>query len=72
MRSRPAADVELDRDAAGRRRDDGATPKRDGALVTGAAQMSLSSGWSFLARFDGEFSSTTSIYGGSGMVKKIW
>jgi outer membrane autotransporter protein len=50
----------------------GAVPSRDGALVTGAAQYSLASGWSFLAKFDGEFSSTTSIYAGSGMVKKTW
>jgi outer membrane autotransporter protein len=50
----------------------GATPARDGALVTGAAQVSLAGGWSFLAKFDGEFSSTTSIYSGSGMVKKTW
>src|SRR5262249_22445836 len=50
----------------------GAVPARDGALVTGAAQYSLASGWSFMAKFDGEFSSTTSIYSGSGMVKKTW
>jgi outer membrane autotransporter protein len=50
----------------------GATPARDGALVTGAAQVSLASGWSFLAKVDGEFSSTTSIYSGSGMVRKVW
>jgi uncharacterized protein with beta-barrel porin domain len=50
----------------------GATPARDGALVTGAVQYGLPSGWSFLAKFDGEFSSTTSIYSGSGMVKRTW
>ena len=50
----------------------GATPARDGALVTGAAQYSLASGWSFLAKFDGEFSSTTSIYAGTGGVRKTW
>ena len=50
----------------------GAVPARDGALVTGGAQYSLANGWSFLAKFDGEFSSTTSIYSGSGMVKKTW
>jgi outer membrane autotransporter protein len=50
----------------------GAVPARDGVLVTGAAQMSLANGWSFLAKFDGEFSPTTSIYSGSGMVKKTW
>jgi outer membrane autotransporter protein len=51
---------------------DGAVPARDGALVTGAARVSLAGGWSFLAKFDGEFSSTTSIYSGSGMVTKTW
>jgi uncharacterized protein with beta-barrel porin domain len=50
----------------------GAVPARDGALVTGAAQVSLANGWSLLAKFDGEFSSTTSLYSGSGMVKKTW
>jgi outer membrane autotransporter protein len=50
----------------------GAVPARDGALVTGAAQYSLASGWAFLAKFDGEFSSTTSVYSGSGMVKRTW
>ena len=50
----------------------GAVPTRDGALVTGAAQVSLASGWSFLAKFDGEFSSNTSIYSGTGVVRKTW
>ena len=50
----------------------GAVPARDGALVTGGARVSLANGWSLLAKFDGEFSSTTSIYSGSGMVKKSW
>jgi outer membrane autotransporter protein len=51
---------------------DGAVPARDGALVTGAAQYSLASGWSFQAKFDGEFSSTTNVYSGTGAVKKVW
>ena len=50
----------------------GAVPARDGALLTGAAQYSLANGWSFLAKFDGEFSSTTSIYSGTGVVRKAW
>jgi uncharacterized protein with beta-barrel porin domain len=50
----------------------GAVPARDGALLTAGAQYRLMNGWSFLAKFDGEFSSTTSIYSGTGMVKKIW
>ena len=50
----------------------GATPARDGALVTGGAQYTLANGWSFLAKLDGEFSDTTAIYSGSGMVRKTW
>ena len=47
---------------------------RDNSIlfVTGAAQYRLPSGWAFQAKFDGEFSSTTSIYSGSGMVRKTW
>jgi hypothetical protein len=43
---------------------------RDGAIVAG--QQHSPAAEAFLARFDGEFSSTTSIYSGSGMVRKIW
>ncbi|HLH90190.1 MAG TPA: autotransporter domain-containing protein, partial [Xanthobacteraceae bacterium] len=50
----------------------GAAPARDGALVTTGAKYDLMNGWSFTAKFDGEFSSTTSIYSGTGMVKKVW
>jgi hypothetical protein len=39
----------------------GAATARDGALVTAGAQYRLMNGWSFLAKFDGELSSTTSI-----------
>ena len=50
----------------------GAAPAPDSALVTAGAQYRLTSGWSFLAKLDGEFSDTTSIYSGTGMVKKTW
>jgi outer membrane autotransporter protein len=50
----------------------GAAPTRDGALVTGGAQYSLASGWSFQAKFDGEFSSTTNVYSGTGVARKTW
>jgi uncharacterized protein with beta-barrel porin domain len=49
-----------------------ATPARDGALVSAGVKYDLLNGWSFLAKFDGEFSSTTSIYSGTGMVRKTW
>jgi uncharacterized protein with beta-barrel porin domain len=50
----------------------GAAPARDGGLVTAGAKYELLNGWSFTAKFDGEFSSTTSIYSGTGMVRKVW
>jgi uncharacterized protein with beta-barrel porin domain len=50
----------------------GAAPNADSALVTAGAKYDLANGWSFLAKFDGEFSSTTSIFSGTGMVRKTW
>jgi len=50
----------------------GATPNADSALVTAGAKYEWRNGWSFLAKFDGEFSSNTSIYSGTGMVRKTW
>jgi outer membrane autotransporter protein len=50
----------------------GATPARDGGLVTTGAKYDLMNGWSFTAKFDGEFSETTSIYSGTAMVRKTW
>jgi uncharacterized protein with beta-barrel porin domain len=50
----------------------GATPARDRALATAGAQWKFISGWSLQAKFDGEFSNTTSIYSGTGMVRKVW
>jgi outer membrane autotransporter protein len=50
----------------------GAKPAPDGALLTAGAQYRLANGWSFLAKFDGEFSSTTAIYSGTGMLRKTW
>jgi len=50
----------------------GAVPARDGALVTAGALYRMLNGWSFQAKFDGEFSSTTNVYSGTGVVKRIW
>ena len=72
LRQHPARERDLPGLAGIQFRGERRLPARDGALVTGGAQVSLSNGWSFLAKFDGEFSSTTSIYSGSGMVKKAW
>jgi uncharacterized protein with beta-barrel porin domain len=50
----------------------GAAPARDGGLVTTGARYDLINGWSFTAKFDGEFSQTTSLYSGTAMVRKTW
>jgi outer membrane autotransporter protein len=44
----------------------------DNALATVGVQYKLINGWSLLAKFDGAFSSTTSTYAGTGMVRKVW
>jgi uncharacterized protein with beta-barrel porin domain len=50
----------------------GATPAPDSALITAGALYRLMNGWAFQAKFDGEFSSTTNVYSGTGVVKKAW
>jgi uncharacterized protein with beta-barrel porin domain len=50
----------------------GAAPAPDSALVTAGALYRLMNRWSFQAKFDGEFSSTTNVYSGTGVVKKVW
>ena len=50
----------------------GAQPAPDGALLTAGAEYKLVNGWSVLAKFDGEFSSTTALYSGTGVIRKVW
>jgi uncharacterized protein with beta-barrel porin domain len=50
----------------------GAAPAADSALVTAGAKYDLLNGWSFLAKFDGEFAANASIYSGTGVVRKVW
>jgi uncharacterized protein with beta-barrel porin domain len=47
-------------------------PAHDGALVTAGFECNLADGWSVLAKFDGEFSSTTAIFAGTGTIRKVW
>jgi uncharacterized protein with beta-barrel porin domain len=49
-----------------------AKPVRDGALVTAGFEYKLQDGWSVLGKFDGEFSSTTAIFAGTGTLRKVW
>jgi hypothetical protein len=45
---------------------------RFSALATAGAEVRLADGLSFLARFDGEFASHSSTYGGTGIVRYTW
>jgi uncharacterized protein with beta-barrel porin domain len=47
-------------------------PARDGALTTIGFEYKLADGWSVLGKFDGEFSSTTAIFAGTGTLRKVW
>jgi outer membrane autotransporter protein len=44
----------------------------DRALATGGMMYRLADGWSLQAKFDGEFSSTTNVYSGTGVLRKTW
>jgi uncharacterized protein with beta-barrel porin domain len=50
----------------------GATPARDSALTTAAAEMNWMNGWSTSATFEGEFSEVTRSYAGKGVVRYSW
>jgi uncharacterized protein with beta-barrel porin domain len=50
----------------------GATPARNSALTSAGAELRIASGLAFLAKFDGEFSSHSSTYSGTGMVRYAW
>ncbi len=50
----------------------GAAPNADSALITAGTKYDLLNGWSFQVKFDGELSSNSSIYSGTGMVRKTW
>jgi uncharacterized protein with beta-barrel porin domain len=49
-----------------------AKPAHGGALVTAGFEYKLADGWSVLCKFDGEFSSTTAIFAGTGTLRKVW
>ncbi|HEY2135916.1 MAG TPA: autotransporter domain-containing protein [Xanthobacteraceae bacterium] len=50
----------------------GAAPSKNSALASAGGELKITRDWSFLTRFDGEFSSTTRIYTGTLMVRKMW
>jgi autotransporter-associated beta strand protein len=50
----------------------GAVPSADLALFTAGAQWRWRSGWSFLAKFDGEFAAGSETYVGTGRIRYTW
>ena len=49
-----------------------AKPAPNSGLVTAGLEYRLADGWSVLAKFDGDVSSTTSSYAGSAVLRKTW
>ncbi len=50
----------------------GATPRRDKALVSGGGEWRLPNGWLLKGKFNGEFASGSSTYAGTAEVKYTW
>jgi uncharacterized protein with beta-barrel porin domain len=51
---------------------DRATPSHDLALLSGGAEWRLASGFSLMAKFDGELSRRTTTYAGTGRLRYTW
>ena len=50
----------------------GATPPTDLALVSAGGELRFANRWALLAKFDGEFASHSSTYGGTGTIRYSW
>jgi autotransporter-associated beta strand protein len=50
----------------------GAAVPHDSALTSIGAEMHLTSRWTLLGKFDGEFASSAQIYAGSGTLRYVW
>jgi outer membrane autotransporter protein len=50
----------------------GATPAQNSALASAGAELRLANGISLLGKFDGEFASRSSTYGGTGTIRYRW
>jgi autotransporter-associated beta strand protein len=50
----------------------GATPAQDSALVSLGGELRLANGVTLLAKFDGDFASNSSTYGGTGAIRYRW
>jgi uncharacterized protein with beta-barrel porin domain len=51
---------------------DGAAPPKNSALTTAAAELHITSNWTAIAKFDGEFGSGSQTYGGTGTLRYSW
>ncbi|HLH89674.1 MAG TPA: autotransporter domain-containing protein [Xanthobacteraceae bacterium] len=50
----------------------GASPPKNSALTTAAAELHIGSGWTAIAKFDGEFAAGSQSYGGTGTLRYSW
>jgi uncharacterized protein with beta-barrel porin domain len=50
----------------------GAVPAHNSALTSAGAELRLANGIALLAKFDGEFASHSSTYGGTGTLRYRW
>ena len=50
----------------------GATPAKNSALTSAGAEYRLANGFTWLAKFDGEFATHSSTYAGTGTVRYTW
>jgi len=50
----------------------GATPSKNSALATAAAELHIDASWTVVAKIDGEFSSSSHSYSGTGALKYTW
>ena len=50
----------------------GATPAKNSALASAGTELRLANGIALLAKFDGEFASRSTTYGGTGTIRYRW
>src|ERR1700733_11108455 len=50
----------------------GVAPPKNSALTTAAAELHVTSNWTAIAKFDGEFGAGAQTYGGTGTLKYSW
>jgi uncharacterized protein with beta-barrel porin domain len=50
----------------------GATPPKNSALTTAAAELHITANWTATAKFEGEFGSGSETYGGTGTLRYSW